>query len=104
MMSSLSQVFYSLTGKRITPIRARIAYPKRSLPEYERILRTHLVFNSEQNCITYRCEDMATPIVSYDKSLYSFFNLLLTEKQQTLALHKSFTAEIKEVLLGQFGG
>jgi AraC-like DNA-binding protein len=104
MMSSLSQVFYSLTGKKITPISARMAYPKRNLPEYERILQTHLVFNAEQNCITYRSEDMATPIVSYDKSLYSFFSLLLTEKQQTLALQKSFSDEIKEVLLSQFGG
>ncbi len=44
------------------------------------------------------------PIVSYDKSLFSFFNLLLLEKQKTLATQKSFRDEIKEVLLSQFGG
>jgi AraC-like DNA-binding protein len=47
---------------------------------------------------------MITPIVSYDKSLFSFFNLLLLEKQKTLATQKSFRDEIKEVLLSQFGG
>jgi AraC-like DNA-binding protein len=104
MMSSLSQVFYSLTGKRISPLSAHMAYPKRNLPEYERILQTELVFDSEHNSLTYRREDMAMPVISYDKSLYSFFNLLLTEKQQTLAQQRSFSEEIKEVLLSQFGG
>jgi AraC-like DNA-binding protein len=47
---------------------------------------------------------MATPIISYDKSLYSFFNLLLAEKQQALAQQRSISEEIKEVLLRQFGG
>jgi hypothetical protein len=44
------------------------------------------------------------PIITHDKRLYSFFNLMLTEKQQARATQKSFADDIKEVLLSQFGG
>ncbi len=81
-----------------------MTYPRRNLSEYERILQTRMVFDAERNCLTYRQEDMATPIVTYDKSLYSFFNLMLTEKQQLRATQKSFADEIKDVLLSQFSG
>lgn len=104
MMSSLIQGFYFLTGKKIAPLRAQLAYPKRDLPEYERILQTRVVFDAGRNCLTYKPEEIATPIISYDKSLYSFFNLILTEKQQALALQRSFADQIKDVLLGGFGG
>ncbi|QHT68607.1 AraC family transcriptional regulator [Rhodocytophaga rosea] len=104
MMSSLIRVFYFLTGKKVSPLRAHLAYPKRNVPEYERILQTKVIFDAESNCVVCRAEDMSLPIISYDKSLYSFFNLLLTEKQQTLSLQKSFSDQIKDVLLSGFGG
>ncbi len=104
LASSFIQAFYFLTGKRIFPLRAEFALPKKYLEEYERILQTNIVFNAQRNCLVYRHEDMLAPIVSYDKSLFSFFNLLLLEKQKTLATQKSFRDEIKEVLLSQFGG
>ncbi len=104
MMSSLIQVFYALTGKRIYPLCAHMTYPKRNVAEYERILQTQMVFDAERNCLTYRQEDIVTPIITYDKSLYSFFNLMLTEKQQARTTQKSFADDIKEVLLSQFGG
>lgn len=93
--------FYS---GRSFPLRAEFTFPKRNFQEYERMLQTKMVFNAERNCLIYRHEDIITPIVSYDKSLFSFFNLLLTEKQKTLATQKSFPDEIKELLLSQFGG
>jgi AraC-like DNA-binding protein len=104
MMSSLIQVFYALTGKRIYPLRAQMTYPKRNQSEYERILQTQIVFDAERNGLTYRQEDIVMPIITYDKSLYSFFNLMLTEKQQARATQKSFADDIKAVLLSQFGG
>jgi AraC-like DNA-binding protein len=104
LASSFIQAFYFLTGKRIFPLRAEFTFSKRNFQEYERILQTNMVFNAERNCLIYRHEDVITPIVSYDKSLFSFFNLLLTEKQKTLATQKSFPDEIKELLLSQFGG
>jgi AraC-like DNA-binding protein len=104
LMSALPGVFYMLTGKRITPLRAQLAYPKRNPAEYERILQTNVVFNAETNGLVYRMADMATRIISYDTSLYSFFSLLLAEKQQTIAQQKSFASQIKDVLLGGFGG
>jgi AraC-like DNA-binding protein len=104
LMSALSGVFYMLTGKKITPLRAQLAYPKRNISEYERILQTNIVFDAETNCLIYRMEDMLTRIISYDKSLYSIFSLLLAEKQQNISQQKSFADQIKDVLLSQFGG
>jgi AraC-like DNA-binding protein len=104
LMSALNGVFYMLTGKKITPLRAQLAYPKRQPLEYERILQTRVVFDAPTNCLVYRPEDMATRVISYDKSLFSIFSLLLAEKQQNISQQKSFADQIKDVLLSKFGG
>jgi AraC-like DNA-binding protein len=104
LMSSFNQIMYALTGRRIYPLRVEMTYPKRHPAEYERILQTQVVFEADRNCLVYRPEDVATPIITYDKSLYSFFSLMLAEKQQLRTTQQSFTDEIKEVLLSRFGG
>ncbi len=104
MISSMITAFYALTGKRIRPLRAEMTFPRRNAAEYERILQTPVVFDAARNCFVCRQEDMATPVITYDKSLYSFFSLMLTERQQVKATRKSFADEIKEVMLARFGG
>ncbi|WP_247233446.1 AraC family transcriptional regulator [Telluribacter sp. SYSU D00476] len=104
MMASITTGFRVFADKKVSPLRAELAYPRRSPQEYERVLQTRVVFGADRNSLVYRQEDIAAPTITYDKSLYSFFNLLLTEKQNALAVQKSLADEIKEVLLSQFGG
>ncbi len=103
-MSGFTKVFHILTGKKIYPLQAVLAFPKRQVREYERIFQAQIIFDAERSCLVYRKHDLSHPIISYDTSLYSFFNLMLAEKQQALDVDRSIADEIKEVLLRAFYG
>jgi AraC-like DNA-binding protein len=93
-----------MSGKKLYLVKTAFAFSKRNIAEYKRIFNAPVTFDEERNFLVYKVDDMSTPLTSYNKSLYSFFNLLLTEKQNALAVHNTHAEEVKEVLLRKFGG
>jgi AraC-like DNA-binding protein len=103
-MSSALGIMYKLTGKKIYPVKAELAFPKRQVTEYQKVLQTEVIFGAPRNCLTFNRADYDTPIVSYDQSLFALFNSLLVEKQSKLATSQPFSREVRGVLLSHFKG
>jgi AraC-like DNA-binding protein len=103
-MSATLRILHTLTGRKIYPVSASLAYPKRQVAEYLRVLRTEVIFNAPQCCLTFSKKDFDTPIISYDQSLYTLFYSLLLKKQKSQTLRKSFAEEVRQVLLVDFKG
>lgn len=103
-LSGIIKLLKTLTGKKIIPIQTEFVYPSRNVQEYERVFRTSIRFNSEKNALTFRKNDLLTPIISYDKSLFEFFNNTLIQKLNALAGDSRFSMKIKQMLINDFKG
>jgi AraC-like DNA-binding protein len=103
-LSGIIKLSKTLTGKKIIPIQTEFVYPSRSVHEYERVFRTAIHFNGEKNALTFRKSDLLTPIISYDKSLFEFFNTTLQQKLNSLTGDVRFSVKVKQVLINDFKG
>lgn len=103
-LSGIIKLLKTLTGKKIIPIQTEFAYPSRSVQEYERVFKTSIRFNREKNALTFSKNDLLTPIISYDKSLFEFFNNTLEQKLNTLVADARFSMKVKQMLIVDFKG
>lgn len=103
-MSGLLRLFHLLVDRRIVPVKAELAYPKRSIEEYERILGCAVKFNSVKNTLTFDENTVKLPVSRHDVSLFSFFNDTLQQKLEERTKLKGFAETLKTQILTKFKG
>ena len=102
-MSGTLRVFYMLTGKKIKPVRVIFKHKRGGdLAEYQRVFNTDLQFNDVGNHLVFTKEELLTPILSWDKSLFAFFEKILKEKKSTRNV--SLADQIKQLVRTDFQG
>lgn len=103
-MAGVLKIFSTLSGKQIFPTHIELAYPSRSLDEYERIFHGAIHFKAKRNTLTFRKADLLLPIISYDKSLFIFFNNALDQKLKSLQQEECFSDRLKQMIISDFKG
>lgn len=96
-------VFSLLTGKKIKPLRTTFKHRRGGdIAEYQRVFGAEVLFNGAGNHLVFKREDLLTPIVSRDRTLFAFFEKMLKEKKSTKK--KSLSEQIKQLLRTDFQG
>lgn len=103
-MSGILAIFRILSGKKIFPLKVELAYPVRSIQEYERVFQSVIGFNADRNALVFSMKSLTTPVISYDRSLFAFFNNTLEQKLQALGSSKPFSAKITQMIITDFKG
>lgn len=94
----------TLTGRKITPLRALFTHSKIHPEVYRKVLECDLTFNAPRDALVIRKSDLDIPVISYDVSLFALFDKLLQEKKDRLASRKTFGEEIRMAILSGFKG
>lgn len=92
-----------LTGKHIVPSRIELAYSTRQISEYQKFFGCDVYFDKNHNRIFLNKEDIATPLLTNDRSMFQMFNSIVAEKH-ALSLMNSTAANLKHLLFMQFKG
>ena len=103
-MAGMLKIFKTLSGKKIFPTHVALAYPSRSLGEYERIFQAVIHFQGKDNTLTFRKSDLLLAVISYDKSLFAFFNNTLDQKLKSLRKDERFSDRLKKMIINDFRG
>jgi AraC-like DNA-binding protein len=93
----------TLTGKKIVPLRVESVYEKRNASEYRDLFGCEVLFNRDINRIVLKKEDMFTPILTNDQSMFQLFNSIVAEKYAAQEI-KSVSESCKQLLFLQFKG
>lgn len=102
-MAGTLNVFKLLVGRHVFPVNACFQFSRpKNIREYERIFQSVLRFSCSRNELIFRKEDLKTPIISYDKSLQSLFDQLLTERAETFLKAGKFSDHVSNCLLAEF--
>lgn len=102
-MAGTLHVFCLLAGKKVKPIQTVFKHKRGGdLAEYLRVFGQDVQFNGLGNYLIFKKEDLLTPILSHDKSLFAFFEKILKEKKATT--HQSLTEQIKQLVRTDFQG
>jgi AraC-like DNA-binding protein len=93
----------TLSGKNIVPLRIELTYEMREISEYRKFFGCEVLFNKDADRIILRKEDISTPLLTSDQSMFQLFNSIVADKQARLETNS--TAEnLKQVLFMQFKG
>ncbi|HTF17754.1 MAG TPA: AraC family transcriptional regulator ligand-binding domain-containing protein [Chryseolinea sp.] len=103
-MSGLVTLFRTISSRSVFPAKVEVFHPSRHVEEYERIFRAPILFNAGQYALTFRKSDLAFPIASFDKSLFTRFGDILEKKLQSLNAEEKFSDRIRQVILTEFKG
>ena len=103
-MSGMLTLFKTVSSKGVYPVKVELMYPPRSLPEYERVFRSTIVFNAGKDALTFKKSDFLSPIVSFDKSLFTRFADILERKLASLSAEEKFADRVRQVILTEFKG
>lgn len=102
-MAGTLHVFSLLAGKKIKPVRATFTHKRGGdLSEYQRVLGADVRFNTAGNHLVFRKEDLQTPVVSRDKTLFTVFEKMLREKKSPK--HQTMTEQIRQLVRTDFQG
>lgn len=103
-MAGTLQVFYLLSGQRIWPAQATLAF-KRSgdVKEYNRVFHSEVIFKGNYNQLTFNRNQLEIPVISYDQSLYKVFDRLLVEKKRKIKAN-GITDQLRQIILSEFKG
>lgn len=103
-MSGTLNVFYLLSGKKVTPVRAELVIGKpKSTHEYERVLGS-VGFSKKRNALIFKTTDLKLPVLGYDKSLFALFDKIIREKLATLKRKNSLIDTVQKILTEEFNG
>lgn len=96
-------VFSLLAGKKIRPLRTTFKHKRGGdLLEYQRVFGGDVTFNAPASQLVFKKEDLLTPVVSHDRSLFTLFQRLLNEQKSRRT--ETVQAEIKQLVLTDFQG
>ncbi|MBX2920922.1 MAG: AraC family transcriptional regulator ligand-binding domain-containing protein [Chitinophagaceae bacterium] len=93
----------ALTGRSIYPQAVEVEYAKDAVKAYTDVLHCQVLFNAPLHRMIFRAEDVQTPILTSDASLFEMFNNILGQKK-SLAIQASCRDAVKHLLLMQFKG
>ena len=93
----------TMSGKHIVPLRIELTYGMREISEYRKFFGCEVLFNKDANRIVVSKEDMSTPILTSDQSMFQLFNSIMANKQALLETN-STVENLKQVLFMQFKG
>ncbi|OQP38620.1 AraC family transcriptional regulator [Niastella yeongjuensis] len=93
----------SLTGKNIVPVRIELTGEMREISEYRKHFGCEVLFNKDVNRIILSKEDISTPILTSDQSMFQTFSSIVADKQALLETN-STSENLKQVLFMQFKG
>jgi len=102
-IAAFLNTFCALSGKKIIPLRIESVYEKRDVSEYRRVLGCDVLFNKEINRIVLRKEDVFSPILTSDRSMFQLFNSIVAEKYAMLTTD-NMAENLKQLLFLQFKG
>ncbi|HZY79960.1 MAG TPA: AraC family transcriptional regulator [Cyclobacteriaceae bacterium] len=103
-MAGTLNVFFLLSGRKVSPVEVEMSGPrKKDRAEYERVFRSALRFNSQENRLIFRRDDLLAPVLNHDRSLFRVFEQLVKEKRKA-GQPKTFGEEIQAVILEDFKG
>jgi len=101
-MAGTLNVFGHLAGKKIKPLCTTFKHKRAGdLSEYQRVFG-NVAFNTNGNHLVFKKEDLLTPVVSQDKTLFAIFEKMLQEKKSTKNL--TLPAQIKQLVRTDFQG
>jgi len=103
LFAAIVNTSYTLSGKRIVPLRIELAYEMREISEYRKFFGCEVLFNRNANRIVLSKEDISTPLLTSDQSMYQLFNSILADKLALLETN-STVENLKQVLFMQFKG
>jgi AraC-like DNA-binding protein len=92
-----------LSGRNIIPLRIELVYEMREISEYRTFFGCDVLFNKDANRIIVSKEDVSSPILTSDQSMFQLFNSIVAEKQVLLQTN-SIVENLKQVLFMQFKG
>jgi len=92
-----------LSGKSIYPRAVEVEYAKDAVKAYTDVLHCQVLFNAPLHRMIFQAEDVQTPVLTSDASLFEMFNTILAQKK-SLALQASCRDTVKHLLLMQFKG
>ena len=93
----------TLSGKHIVPLRIELTYGMREISEYRKFFGCEVLFNRDANRIVVSKEDMSTPILTSDQSMFQLFNSIMANKLALLETN-STVENLKQVLFMRFKG
>jgi AraC-like DNA-binding protein len=103
LFAAIVNTCYTLTGKHIVPLRIELTYEMREISEYRKFFGCEVLFNKDANRIVLNKEDISTPLLTSDQSMYQLFNSILADKLALLETN-STVENLKQVLFMQFKG
>ena len=103
LIAAIVNTFCTLSGKHIVPLRIELAYEMREISEYRKFFGCEVLFNKDANRIVVSKEDISTPILTSDKSMFKLFNSIVADKLALLETN-STVENLKQVLFMQFKG
>lgn len=103
LFAALVNTFQALSGKRLIPVRIELAYEMREISAYRAFFGCDILFNAAVNRLVLHKEDVVTPILTSDQSLFQLFNSMVADKQALLE-NNSTADNLKQVLFMQFRG
>ncbi len=102
-MAGTLHVFGLLAGKKIKPIKTTFKHRRGGdLSEYHRVFGADVQFNGVGNQLVFKKDELLTPILSGDRSLFAFFEKILKEKKSSQ--HLPLKEQIKQLVRTDFQG
>jgi AraC-like DNA-binding protein len=103
LFAAILNTVNALSGKKIVPVRIELAYEMRDISEYRKFFGCEVLFNKDTNRLIISKEDISTPLLTSDQSMFALFNSIVADKQALLETNS--TAEnLKQLLFMQFRG
>ena len=93
----------SIGGKNIVPLRVELTNEMRDISEYRKFFGCEVLFNKDVNRIILSREDISTPILTADQSMFQTFSAMVADKHELFETN-STTENLKQVLFMQFKG
>lgn len=103
VLSSTLHFIKTLCGKSIYPQAVEVEYAKNAVRTYTEVLHCQVLFNAPLHRMLFLAEDVRTPILTSDASLFEMFNNILGQKK-SLAIQSSCRDAVKHLLLMQYKG
>ncbi len=101
--SGMMHIVKLLTGKTLYPVRLSMRYPRpRDTREYVRVLKIEPAFNQSCNCTVFRLKDVRHPVIGHNPSLNALFKELLEKEISKTREARSFSNEVRRVVLQHF--
>lgn len=103
-MSGALAITKTVTGKKVYPTKIDLAFPPRAVSEYERVFKSVINFNRKENRLFFSRDVALLPILTYDKSLFDFFDKTLENMLKSLGSNELLSDRIKRLILSEFKG